>query len=303
MRKQTAVIGLILALALSFSGCGGTDGKDNADTGADKSKTEDSQGKVPADGKEQSNQYEFKKEKLTAESGEHKVVGILFQPQTEEPCPLVIVSHGFSANYTYYVDICEELASKGIAAVAIDFYGGSKKSLSGGTMEEMTVFTEQQDLEAMIDVAKASEKIDAERIFLIGHSQGGFVSTLVAAERPEEIKGLYLIAPAYHIPDAMRAAFASYEEIHSFTQSGGTVGVPYAQAVYHYDIFETMVKYTGKVHIYHGEEDEAVDMSYSERAVETFENAELTKVPKMAHNVFDMIQSDICDEIAVDAGR
>lgn len=305
-KGMTYVLCVVMLIGL-MTACGAPDNmtrEDEIETGT----TQDGENEMDKkqDGKEkdtkQDGSYEYKRDKITADGTKHKVVGILYQPQgTKQDCPVVIVAHGFGANYTYYTDLCEALAKRGIAAVAIEFYGGSKKSLSGGDMEEMTVFTEQQDLEAMMDTVKTLDGIDSEVIYLIGHSQGGFVCTLAAADRPDEVGGMYLIAPAYHIPDAMRETFSSYEEIKSFSQSGNTVGKNYAQAVYDYDIYETMKKYAGKVHIYHGTKDEDVAMEYSERAVETFENATLTKVDGMSHNFFDEIVEELCDEIKADA--
>jgi pimeloyl-ACP methyl ester carboxylesterase len=248
--------------------------------------------------------YAFEKEKISADivmgTEEHSVVGMLYRPVMKEKCPLIVVSHGFNGYASYYFPLCQAFAEAGIAALAIDYYGGSTQSLSGGAMEEMTVFTEQADLEGMLDVLKKLDYIDTGRICLFGHSQGGFVSTLTASARPEEIKALYLLAPAFMIPDYMTAGFDRYEDIAGYQSGTATVGTGYIQAVYQYDIYETMKGYTGKVHIYHGTSDEAVPMEYSIRAAETFENATLTKVEGLTHNYYDVIQEELIAEVIQD---
>ena len=243
-------------------------------------------------------------EKVSAKSDGHKVMAVLYRPAGDDvtDCPVVIISPGFSANYTYFTTYGEELAENGFAAAIMEFYGGSPNSLSGGSMREMTVFTEQADLEAVMDQLKEDETLDTEQFYLIGHSQGGFVSTLVAADRPDEVADLYLIAPAFHIPDAMRETFTSYDKIAEQNSGNGViVGKEYAQAVYDFDIYEEMPKYEGKVAIWHGTEDEAVPMEYSERAAETFPDASLTKVDGAGHNFPDPFREMLLTELFADA--
>lgn len=294
---------LIMGMAFIFAGCGTSGGSQKeVETTANIDVTE-----MTAETETQA-VYEaepsYTIEKVSAESDGHKVMAVLYRPTGDAAtdCPVVMISPGFSANYTYFTAYGEELAENGFAAAIMEFYGGSPGSLSGGSMREMTVFTEQADLEAIMDQLKEDETLDTEQFYLIGHSQGGFVSTLVAAERPDEVADLYLIAPAFHIPDAMRETFASYDDIVEQNSGHGIIaGIEYAQVVYDFDIYEEMPKYEGKVAIWHGTADEAVPMEYSERAAETFPDASLTKVDGVGHNFPDPFREMILTELFADA--
>ena len=68
----------------------------------------------------------------------------------------------------------------------------------------MSVFTECRDLEAVMDYACSQEYTDEYRITLLGCSQGGLVSGLVAARHPDKIEMLILLYPALSIPDDAR---------------------------------------------------------------------------------------------------
>lgn len=65
----------------------------------------------------------------------------------------------------------------------------------------MSIFTEQTDLEAVMNNQLGQEFVDAENLFLMGISQGGMVSPLTAAVHPETIRGLVLLYPAFCIPE------------------------------------------------------------------------------------------------------
>jgi len=238
--------------------------------------------------------YEVDIEKFVAEGSGHKLSGELYVPAgAEEPLPIVIVSHGFSANLTYYRDICRQLAGDGIAAVAFDFYGGSYQSRSGGDMAEMSVFTELEDLEAVLSTVEDAGRFDTDRICLFGHSQGGFVSSLASFAHGDEICGLVMYAPAMYIGEVVRSKFPTYEDIRDERTGNALMSVKYSQDVYDYDIYEHMAEYEGPVIIIHGTRDEAVPISYSERAIETFPDAELITLEGATH----MFNQEGIDEI------
>ena len=58
------------------------------------------------------------------------------------------------------------------------------------------------------------------------------------------------------------------------------------ETVLSFNIFDTMKQYTGSVLIVHGSADEVTPISYSERAAETFENAELMVIEGAEHGFF-----------------
>ena len=118
-----------------------------------------------------------------------------------EKLPAVIFSHGFGGNYRVGAQYAEILAENGYAVYCFDFCGGSPGSRSDGSTLEMSVFTEKDDLDAVIETIRGLDYIDGDNIFLMGSSQGGAVSAIAAAERKEDIRGMILLYPAFVLAD------------------------------------------------------------------------------------------------------
>lgn len=118
--------------------------------------------------------YEYDSQELYVQRGENQIYGILYIPKDAgEKMPAVIFSHGFGGNYQAGVPYAQELAKRGYVAYCFDFCGGSPGSLSDGSILEMSIFTEQADLEAVMDAIRGLDYVDSDNLFLMGTSQGG----------------------------------------------------------------------------------------------------------------------------------
>ena len=62
----------------------------------------------------------------------------------------VILCHGFTSDQRSTAPYAERLAEHGFAAFTFDFIGGGFETKSDGTMMDMTVFTEIEDLKARL---------------------------------------------------------------------------------------------------------------------------------------------------------
>ena len=208
--------------------------------------------------------------------------GILQMPEGKEPVPLVITCHGFGGNYFGALDYADVFTQGGYAVFSMDFCGGGLWSRSDGTMLEMSVLTEAEDLNAVIDYFREDPRFSG--IFLRGESQGGFVASYVAAERPDDIAGLILEYPAYVLQDDARRRQlpdGSFPEVSSLL--GMRIGRVYSEDVTSFEIYEHISAYPGPVLILHGDKDWLVPIEYSERAVKSFPNAELVVLPGQGH--------------------
>lgn len=204
------------------------------------------------------------------------VEGTLYLPDAPyKKVPLVVFSHGFGGAKTDFAYAAEALAAQGIAAFCYDFCGGSLHAQATMKTQEMTLFTEAEDLDAVLDTLAAHPAVDGTRICLFGASQGGAVSAIVAARR-EHIRKLVLLYPALCIPDDWNRRFPTQADIpDTVTLWGVTLGREFFVSLRGYDIFSAVAAYRGEVLLLHGDRDEIVPLAYSERAARTYQNASL----------------------------
>lgn len=66
--------------------------------------------------------------------------------------------------------------------------GRNKNSRSGNDTLKMSVFTEVDDLDAVVNILKNQNFVDKNNIFLLGQSQGGVVSTIKGANLRKRLK-------------------------------------------------------------------------------------------------------------------
>ena len=218
---------------------------------------------------------------ITGSMGE--IYGELTLPAHQKaPMPLVIISHGFGGNLVGNKDYADYFVSRGMAAYNFDFCGGGMASRSAGTMLDMTVLTEAEDLSAIIDHFKGDERFSC--ICLWGASQGGFVSALVASQRPDDVARLVVEFPAIVLQDDAKAR-ANPDG--SFPDTSRVMGLAisrkYNEAAVSFDLYALLGNYTGPVLILHGDKDPVVPLRYSERAAQVFPHAELVIMPGQGH--------------------
>ena len=108
----------------------------------------------------------------------------------ETPFPLAIITPGFLLGADQYTSYAERLASWGFVAVTYD-----RTQAALDPVSDVVCVSFLRDL---IDWCRTSVPLgnlcDVNSIYLIGHSRGGKISTLAAAEDPR-VKALFLIDP------------------------------------------------------------------------------------------------------------
>ncbi len=237
------------------------------------------------------NEYIIKKESKT-------IYGEICKPCSEnEKLPFVIACHGYNSccnNMRYEMEL---LAKKGIASYCFDFCGGGLESKSSGATTEMTIRTEQNDLADVFNEISSLPFVDKSNIYLYGVSQGGFVSALTAPDLKDGIKGLFLIFPAFCIPDDWDDRKKNNKD--NFIEFGGmTLGKCFVDELPDYDVFSRATEYEGNVFIFHGECDPVVNVKYSEKLQKCYKNAELVIYPEQQHWFEEKYAVATADKIA-----
>lgn len=128
------------------------------------------------------------------------------------PAPLVVLLHGYTgtaANQDAYFRL-SQLAQQRTFLLALpngttnaqgqQFWNATDACCGfGATVDDVAYLT------AVIDDVKARYAVDGKRVFLVGHSNGGFMSHRLACERASRIAGLVSLAGATW-QDASRCA-------------------------------------------------------------------------------------------------
>lgn len=202
--------------------------------------------------------------------------GTEYLPQGDN-LPIAVVCHPFMACQDTVRHYAVLLAEMGYASYCFDFCGGSAvNGKSDGKTTDMSVLTQVRDLEAVIDHLRNLKNLDKENILLMGCSQGGFVSALVAAKNKYPIKKLVLFYPALCIPDDARAGkmmmsrFDPQNIPETLYCGPMKLGRCYPADVMDMNAFEEIRHYNGRVLITHGTKDKIVDLSYAQRAFEAY---------------------------------
>jgi len=129
--------------------------------------------------------------------------GLLTMPEhTDKPVPAVVFVHGSGSSnmdekvykLTPFKDLAEDLAKHGIASVRYDkrsFAHGFKmvRAKTPITVKEETI----EDAVLAAELLRNDDRIDAENIFIVGHSMGAMLAPRIDAEGGN-FKGLILMA-------------------------------------------------------------------------------------------------------------
>ncbi|GEL90233.1 alpha/beta hydrolase [Pediococcus parvulus] len=215
--------------------------------------------------------------------------GLLETPGTDK-YDIAILMHGFTGDLGYrktdlLAQVVQRLHEDGIATIRFDFNGHGK---SDGRFQDMTILNEISDGNAILTFTRKLPHI--VNIFLIGHSQGGVVASMLAGNYLEYISKLVLLAPAATLKDdALKGDLqgVTYQPNHIPdalpTQKGQIVGGFYLRTAQTMPIYEVAKQYKGPVCLIHGDADTVVDKKASERYQEVYENSELHIVVGGSH--------------------
>ena len=196
-------------------------------------------------------------------NGDLNIYGKFYYPEGFDEngsYPTVIMSHGLgsTAAMVERSQWPQAMTAEGYVVYAFDFCGGGKNSNSDLTYLTMSVKTEISDLNAIMDFVESKSFVDKEHLFFLGQSQGGFVSAMTAASRPDEVKAMILVYPAFCIVDDLHEFIPDISAVTGDTveTAMGTLGACYALDAYDIDVMNEIKGYTGL-------NDKTVPLSYS----------------------------------------
>jgi alpha-beta hydrolase superfamily lysophospholipase len=128
-------------------------------------------------------------ERVTVESLEDCLQGMLFLPNTAEPAAAVLIAHGAGDCKENFFEIAQYLGERGIASLALDLHGHGE---SGGERYHVDMREWVPDVRAGLDFLSRHPRIDGERLGAFGLSSGG-TAVVEAALIDSRIKALVLL--------------------------------------------------------------------------------------------------------------
>lgn len=165
-------------------------------------------------------------------AGDFPLSGTLTLPNGAGPFPVVVMLSGSGPNdrdETVYSnkpfrDLAWGLATQGIAVLRFD-----KRTLTYAQELDVATFTINDeyvtDALAALDLVRATEGIDPERIFLLGHSLGGYILPRIAAQAPDLAGLIFVAALARPLQETIVA------QTHYLAELDGTVTTAEQQAL------------------------------------------------------------------------
>ena len=229
-----------------------------------------------------------------------RIYGVLYLPEgasADHPRPVVICSHILGGSHVNSGRYAREMAKMGYLAYAFDFCGGSAHSLSSGKTTDHSIKTQAADLSAVLVVIESLPELDRQNIFLFGQSQGGAVSAMVAAERPDEVAGLVLLYPAFIIHGLAGEMFGTPENAPDTYRLWIDLGHVYAVDAIEYDFYEHIGNYTGPVLMFQGTDDALEPKQYTDKAAEIYDNVDYEVLEGAGHGFKGAVRQHVIERV------
>ena len=205
----------------------------------------------------------------------------------DSKCPLAIVIHGLTGHMEepHIRALASLMNELGLAALRVEMYGHGK---SGGEFYNHNLLKWLNNAMTVTDYAKSLDFVSG--LYVLGHSQGGLTTALLAGMKPDDFKAVMPLSPAMMVPEGARKGELlgrRFDPEHVpdeiYVNAEQKVSGNYIRAAQLIDLDSAISRYHGPVLIVHGDEDEAIPVRVSEDAAAKYSNAELVVIPGDDH--------------------
>jgi len=112
------------------------------------------------------------------------------------PKAVIVICHGVNSHGGQYIWAAEQFVKAGFAVYALDLRGRGKSEGERFYVEDVADYV--ADVAGVIKIAK--ERDPGLKVFLLGHSAGGVVSSVYTLENQKELAGLICESFAFQVP-------------------------------------------------------------------------------------------------------
>lgn len=204
-------------------------------------------------------------ENVTIKGSVGNLVGDIYRPEVKgSTCPVAIIYHGLTGNRAeaHLEAAKDSILAAGYAVIRFDYNGHGD---SEGLFSNMTLDNELEDSKIIYDYVASLDWVDKSNIALVGHSQGGLLAGVAAADLgKDKVKCAILMAPAACIHRMVLEGqmFGVPADINTMPDSiafwGQQLGKNYVQSAIDMDVLTRTSGYDGPVCILQGGADKSI---------------------------------------------
>lgn len=210
--------------------------------------------------------------------------------------PVVIMLHGTGSDKNEagggYVSMAESFAKAGIASIRMDFRGSGT---SKADYQDYNISTALNDVGAVMQYIQQSSELDADRIGIMGWSQGGTMALFEAAQN-DKIKSVLTWAAATDLTGIItnemyeEAKKQGYAELKFDWRPSLKLGLKWMDEVKQADIYSSIANIKAPILAINGEKDDVVLPENATKIINASKNnqSEVFIIPNADHtfNIF-----------------
>ena len=201
------------------------------------------------------------------------------RPRGRGPFPAVIVHPEGGRTAKDMQGVIWDLAARGYLAIAADY----QRRIDGEYERNLIAWRSAAEVTAILDVVGADCAVDQNRVGLLGFSQGGVISLLIAAHAPDRVKAVVSYYPVTDFPRWLakpRSAIGervAYRVVrwYFYRQSGAASEAEFDQIMRAASPYHVAAATEAPVLLVHGDRDRTAPVEESQRMADRL--AELGK--------------------------